>query len=399
MKFRTFFFQFARTLLPCFFAAGVYGQSDSLTPATNAASKLLSAGKGASIGGYAQIDYNQPFSNSTRSVGSLDVHRLVLLFGYQFTDNTSFISELELEHVEEVYVEQAFLQHRFTPWLNLRAGLMLIPMGRTNEFHEPPVFNGVERPVLDNSLIPTTWRELGIGFSGNLAPLSSKYQVYVVNGFLSFDGEGRIGGKSALRGGRQKGAESVISSPNLAMKYEFYGIRGLQLGVSGYFGKTQSTLFNGLDRNDAAAVARADSSVVGLNMFGFDVVFQKDALVVKGQLYYAGVTNTGSYNTLTGKDMGSSLFGYYAEAGYDVLSHFNTPYKLVPFARYTWYNLHQSVDGPLESNKAYELTDITAGLGWWLHAGAVLKADVNFVKTAADDKYATTFNAGVGIWF
>lgn len=393
------FLKIVGILFLCFLAVSIYGQPDTLQPSGNAASKLLSAGTGASIGGYAQVDYNQPFANGTRSVGALDVHRLVLLFGYQFTEKTSFISELELEHVKEVYVEQAFLQHRFAPWINLRAGLMLIPMGRTNEYHEPPVFNGVERPVLDNNLVPSTWRELGVGFSGNLPSTRSKYQIYVVNGFVSYDGEGRIGGKSALRGGRQKGAESVISSPNLAMKYEFYGISGLQLGLSGYFGKTQSTLYNGIDRNNSAARAVADSSVVGLSMVGFDAVYQKNALIVKGQFYYAGISNTGSYNELTGKDLGAALLGYYAEAGYDVLSHFSTTYKLVPFARYTWYNLHQSVEAPLEVNKTYEITDFTAGLGWWLHAGAVLKTDVNFVKSAASDKYSTMFNAGVGIWF
>lgn len=398
MKYK-FLFSAALAVLLVSHTFSQLAQTDTVNQSLNAAGKLLGSGQGISLGGYAQIDYNQPFGNDTRANGMLDVHRLVLLFGYQFTEKTSFISELELEHVEEVYVEQAFLQHRFTPWLNLRAGLMLIPMGRTNEYHEPPVFNGVERPILDNNLSPTTWRELGIGFSGQLAGISSKYQVYLVNGFLSYNEEGLIGGKSAFRSGRQKGIESAISSPNLALRYDFYGIQGLQLGLSGYFGKTQSTLYNGIDKSDEALKARADSSVVGIAMAGLDAVYQYKGLSLKGQLYLANCSNTEQYNAFAGKDMGSVLAGYYAEAGYNVLSHFGTEYKLVPFVRYTQYNLHYKVESPLEANKAYTLNEVIGGLGWWLHPGAVLKADVAFTKRASDDKYTKVFNAGVGIWF
>ena len=39
---------------------------------------------------------------------------------------------------------------------------MLIPMGITNEYHEPTLFNGVERPSIASVIIPTTWREIGV---------------------------------------------------------------------------------------------------------------------------------------------------------------------------------------------------------------------------------------------
>ena len=120
------------------------------------------------IGGYAQIDYNQPFANETRQNGTFDVHRLVLFVGYKFNDRLSFFSEIEIEHVKEIYLEQAFLEYSLTSWLNLRAGMLIIPMGIVNEYHEPPTFNGVERPNLDKYIIPTTWREIGAGISGNL---------------------------------------------------------------------------------------------------------------------------------------------------------------------------------------------------------------------------------------
>ena len=62
------------------------------------------------IGGYAQIDYNQPVNEGETSNGTLDVHRMVLLFGYRFNERLNFVTEIEMEHVKEVYVEQAFLK-------------------------------------------------------------------------------------------------------------------------------------------------------------------------------------------------------------------------------------------------------------------------------------------------
>jgi hypothetical protein len=139
------------------------------------------------IGGYGQIDYNQRVSGEEFQNGNLDVHRLVLMFGYKFNDRTQVITEVEFEHVKEVYVEQAFLQYEIQPWLKFRGGLMLVPMGIINEYHEPPTFNGVERPNLDKYIVPSTWREIGAGFTGVFPSASLSYQAYIMNGFKGYD--------------------------------------------------------------------------------------------------------------------------------------------------------------------------------------------------------------------
>jgi len=114
--------------------------------------------QGITLGGYGEVLYNNPENQNAE----IDVQRLVLLFGYKFDDRVQFVTEIEFEHVKEVYVEQAFVNYNLTQGLNIRAGLMLVPMGIVNEFHEPTIFNGVERPNLDKYIIPTTWREIGI---------------------------------------------------------------------------------------------------------------------------------------------------------------------------------------------------------------------------------------------
>src|SRR5581483_10021703 len=82
----------------------------------------------------------------------------------------------------EFEVEQAYLDGLFGRRLNLRAGLIIMPVGIINVYHEPPTFNGVDRPEVDRLVIPSTWREPGLGIFGELAP-GVEYQAYLVNGF------------------------------------------------------------------------------------------------------------------------------------------------------------------------------------------------------------------------
>lgn len=372
----------------------------------NTANRMMQTDRKLTIGGYAQIDYNQPINSGTYENGKLDVHRLVLLFGYKFNSRTQFITEIEVEHVKEIYVEQAFLDYRINNYMNLRAGLMLIPMGIVNEYHEPPTFNGVERPLLDKYIVPTTWRELGIGLTGNVPNANFRYQAYIVNGFASYNDNGpTLRGSDALRKGRQKGAESFVSSPNLAAKVEYYGFKGLNIGLSGYFGNTQSTLYNGLEKNNDEAIAYADSSVVGISMFGLDARYNLKGVLLRGQLNFANISNTEQYNFISNpddgiNDLGSALFGYYIEAGYNVFqSANNIKTQLIPFIRYSEVDTHYKTAAEIEQNDAYKRTIVTTGLGWKVSPGAIFKADVQFVKTDADESANTTFNAGVGIWF
>jgi hypothetical protein len=380
-------------------------QPDSI-PASlyfNSAEKMLMTNGNLKIGGYGEVHYNQPISSEQKKNGTLDVHRVIMMLGYQFNDRVQFVSELEFEHVSEVYVEQAFLQYKLNNAVNFRGGLLLTPMGIINEYHEPTTFNGVERPQIDNAISPTTWREIGFGITGVVLPASLRYQAYLMNGFNGFDGQARIGGANGFRGGRQKGAESYISAPNFSTKVEYFGFRGLNIGLSGYFGDTQSTLYNNLDKNDETALAKADSSVVGISMFGADARYTYKGLKITGQLYYTLVSNTEEFNAFTknkgGGNLGSSMYGYYIDLGYNVLRTVKTEKQLIPFVRYSNYDTHYTVSENITDNLSYQKNVITTGLSFFLTQGAVVKADLQFVKTGASDKFAKTFNAGFGVMF
>ena len=366
----------------------------------NTSSRMMQEEDRLTIGGYGQVDYNQPLENGTFQNGNLDVHRLVLMFGYKFNERTQFISEIEFEHVKEVYVEQAFLQYEILPWLRFRGGLMLIPMGIINEFHEPSTFNGVERPNLDKYIVPTTWREIGAGFAGVFPSAAVSYQLYLMNGFKSYDGEAYLSATDGFRKGRQKGSESFLSSPNLAFKVNYFGIPGLQAGVSLYAGDTQSTMYHGLEKSNSAGIASADSTVVGLTMVGADARYLRGGLQLRAQVNYGRITNSSAYNEFTGNDLGSGIGGWYGEIAYNVF-HRMEQYEseLIPFFRYEQYNTHVSVEQGTTMNPALNRTALTIGLGWKMVPGAMLKIDYQVFSNKSPGKSRQQANAGIAVWF
>lgn len=358
----------------------------------NAAQRILSGnyGKSVTVGAYGELTYNQPESSN----GELDVQRLVLLFGYKFNDKTQFVTEVEFEHVEEVFIEQAFVNYALASNVNLRGGLMLVPFGIINEFHEPTTFNGVERPELDNVIVPTTWRELGFGVTGRFNDLSLGYQAYVFNGFksTSFDGSGGVNGtlkgSNALRGGRQKGIQSTIDSPTFSVKFDYYGLPGLRLGLSGYFGDTQAE----------DEIEDIDGAKIGISMIGLDARYAYQRFTARGQYVYASLSDTEAYNDLTGKDLGSVLNGWYLEGAYNLLP-LSKEQRLFAFLRYEEYDTHAETEGDLIRNDAYNRTDVTFGLSYHIAPGVVLKGDYQIKDNASDIEVPNQLNFGIGVWF
>ncbi|HMR15226.1 MAG TPA: porin [Mariniflexile sp.] len=352
----------------------------------NGAQRIMSGNitNGVTIGGYGEINYNQPEGGN----GTLDVQRLVMLFGYKFNDRVQFVTEIEFEHVKEVFVEQAFLQYSLNNNVNLRGGLMLVPMGIVNEYHEPTTFNGVDRPSVDKSIVPTTWREIGVGVQGRFNEISLGYQAYLFNGFKSVNAGKVLGGSNGLRNGRQKGAESTINTPNVSGKLDYYGIPGLRMGLSGYFGRTQAE----------DAVDMLEGADVGISMVGMDARYAYQRFTARGQFIHASISDTEAYNTLNTANLGSALQGWYLEGAYNLLP-LTKQQQLFAFARYEDYDTHASVEGGLIRNDSYNRNEWTFGLSYKVAPGAVVKADYQVKDNAAATSAKNQLNVGIGVWF
>ncbi len=351
------------------------------------------------IGGYGQIDYNQALDKDFKTPGLLDVHRIILFFGYDFSSKWELITEIELEHVSEIYVEQAYLAYKHNKYINFKGGLILIPMGYINEYHEPTVFLGVERPLLDSKIVPTTWREIGFGIYGRIPELSIKYQLYIVNGFNGYNSSAKFDGDDAYRGGRQKGAESIINSPSISSKIELYGIKHIKLGISGYLGKSQSSLYSQLSTSNLAEISKADSSVVSTRMIGLDASYNHKGLQLRGQTIFAHNKNVEAYNKFGHTDLGEDIFGYYFQVAYNVLGSSKTSTSLLPFLRYENFDTHFTLSQGTTENPKNHRKALFAGFSYFPVNGVVLKGDFQWVKTNFSDKVSKGFNLGIGYQF
>ena len=354
----------------------------------NSAERILSGNikSGVTVGGYGEITYNQPETGN----GELDVQRLVLLFGYKFNDKVQFITEIEFEHVKEVFVEQAFLQYSFNDKFSARGGLMLVPMGSINEYHEPTTFHSVERPSIEKSIVPTTWREIGAGVYGRFDDISLKYQAYIFNGFASVSSSGKyLGGENGLRNGRQKGAESTFNTPTFSGKVDYYGIQGLRLGLAGYFGRSQP------DEDDEDL----DGADVGIAMVGLDARYRFGRFAARGEIISTNVSDSEAYNDLYGADLGSQMYGWNLEASFNLLPS-EKKMELWGFARYESYDTNSKMDGGVDRNLSYDRDEWTFGLSFLVANGAVLKADYQIKNNAvAGLETDNQFNVGIGVSF
>src|SRR5207253_2220196 len=136
--------------------------------------QILAAQERTTVGGYGEVHYTNPTGPKTPPV--VNLARFVVYLAHTFDDRLAFRSELEVEDAKieggqaggEVSLEQAYLDYRLGDWITLRTGLVLPPVGIINETHEPPTFNGVGRPGFDHDVIPTTWREIGLGAVGTI---------------------------------------------------------------------------------------------------------------------------------------------------------------------------------------------------------------------------------------
>ena len=198
------------------------------------AASLYRRSSGVSIAGYGEMLF-EAFADADESGGGgsptnqLDFLRAIIYTGYRFSDRFLFNSEIELEHADEISVEFAYVDYLAHENLGIRGGMLLVPMGLVNEFHEPTVFIGAKRPVTEQRIIPSTWRENGAGVHGAVSRIA--YRVYVVNGL---DATGFSA--SGIRGGRQKGARAKAEDFAFVGRLDVTPTPGVFVGTSLYRG-------------------------------------------------------------------------------------------------------------------------------------------------------------------
>lgn len=284
------------------------------------ASKVYAADDGLSLGGYGEALYRNFAGSGT---DQFDLLRVVLYMGYKFAENWVFNSEIEFEHANtengEVAVEFAYLDWLLDETVNLRGGLVLVPMGLINELHEPTVYLGATRPETERRILPSTWRENGVGAFGDVGPVS--YRAYVLTGFNAdgFDATG-------LRGGRQEGSEAVAEDMAVVGRVDWTATPGLLAGASLYHGDSEQD--------------NAGFEDTAVTIYEAHVDFRARGWRFRALGAMANVDDVAELNAAKGlvgtQSVGEELQGGYVELGYDVLDLFapESDVSVTPYARF-----------------------------------------------------------------
>ena len=315
---------------------------------------------------YQNFDATVDDGASSDKKDQIDYLRAVLYVGHRFNDWILFNSEIEFEHAStgkggEVSVELAYIELLLSRAANLRTGLLLIPVGIINEKHEPTTYFGTARPRVEQLIIPTTWRALGIGSYGEITEWLN-YRAYVVEG-LNAAG---FSGANGIRGGRQSGARAVAEDFGATGRIEVLPLPELTIGADFFAGNS------GQGMTDSLGEIRAWTSV-----WSTHVEFAWNQLQLRGLYARTSVSEADRISQVVGSTVGSAMDGWYASAGYDVmpLLSSSTAHALSPYVIYEEFNTHARVPAGSTQNAAYDGSTLTLGLMYSPTPGIAFKAD------------------------
>ena len=345
--------------------------------------------------GYGEIYYSHPVREPRHT--QMDLARAVIGIGYTFDPRTEFNSEFEVEHavssssdVGEFEVEQFYIDRQLADELYLRAGLFLMPFGLLNEHHEPVYYYGVERNFVESLIIPSTWREGGLGFHGdtvsglgwnvgittgvdlskwNFAP---EFPLYVTPLDLE---------NNAIAPLQATHQELALANAQNLFEYlslDYHGVPGLTVGGA-------------IGTGDAAKVAAPPNAPIP----GSERVtlwegharwtpgnFDLAALYAHGQISnvaLANAANSGSPNPIP-----SDFYGYYLQGAYQAWQR--GEYRLSPFVRWEIYDMGSRYEGTPGSVIPTGLTPLSAtpgDYGYWPRGeDRVLTSGANFYITS-----------------
>ncbi len=361
------------------------------------AKPFLSAPK-ATVGGYADVMYNnlsrQNLDNPSRH--SFGQQRLVPFIYADITDHIKFATEIEIERGGtnapqvgnsatgtgntfgdgSMQIEFAQIDYLVHEAVNLRAGILLMPVGKFNLLHDSPLNDLVDRPMVSRIIIPSTWFEAGAGIYGTLYPSSQSkldYEVYAVNGMSQTAGAITDLG---VRGARGSVSRDRDDNKAVVGRLAFSPMLGIEVAGSGYHGAYKPS---------AGAIGTGRISI-----FALDWTLQKGPFEVIGESAWSRISNNNATGQ-TGNGIGpAGMQGYYIQGNYHFMpdflkkwapSHFSDASTFTAVVR--WEQVDTDTDNrtrlaPNTVGHRRELERLTLGLNFRPIEDTVFKFDWQF---------------------
>jgi hypothetical protein len=380
-----------------------------------------------SIGAYGELKFGSQEAPGGWKDG-FDAGRIVLLPTFQITDNIIFNAEIEFEHggiaddeddklTGSVDIEQAYIDFRFNEHFNWRAsGVDVVPFGFINLFHEPTQFYSVQRPELDNGLIPTTWFEGSTSIYGNVVD-NLNYQFQVNTGLEDIGQNGGvpsgpydagITGDEALALARTPIGDfnQTKNAPGFALRLSYTPpvVPGLAGSTSVFYTPNVEPRGAHADNGEAlghSSVTMVDTEVrYRIPQTGFE--FRGEFVnVFLGSPDNLRANNDGDPEN----NVGDHMWGASLEAAYhlNLSGLFRNGWEIVPFYRYTYEDLQTGGFSGRDANfptgqgtRQFH----TFGIAAFPTPQVVLKLDYQFaLDDAPNSPRADHFLGAVGFFF
>lgn len=356
------------------------------------------------VSGYVEANANWALvGDATTPEGVARLRRAALEITQDLGPKIPAEAELEIE-VEDalattgapgrVEVEEAAIEwHLLGEAIEAQAGLLELPFGWVNEHHHPADFHGVERPQVDQLLVPTTWRELGFGARGEVGRW--RYALLAVTAMdpAGFDAAGVVNGLTV-------GAASPANAIAFVGRVEARPWRGGGVGVSGYASDAGGARawYDAAGERLRLTLPVLAAEVDGHSTWGpltvrvegvYWALPQSDDLM---ETYKAD----GSPNFPEGSGaVPTAMIGGYAEAALDVFALAGVPGRLEAYARLEHHDTQLGVPEGYEADPSRRVDEATFGLDWCPGGEVVVKADVVLRdRRYGDDELR--WDAGVG---
>ncbi len=310
------------------------------------------------IGGYAEMNSNFQREEGIEEGLSFEARRFNLFVYSSISDQVKLTSELEFEHgTEEINLETALVDVLFHTAVNLRAGILLSPIGRFNIAHDSPRYDIIERPLVSTEIIPSTLSEVGLGLFGAFYPTRFDritYEIYAVNGLrdgvVGGSGEGtRISaGKSAEAFGEDNNGSPAFTG-RLALNPRFGG----ELGLSFHTGNYNSYKAEGEIIDDSRR----------LTLLAVDWEYKLRKFYLRGEGVLASIDVQESLK----ETFADKQNGFYTEIGYTFLKQqiLNQPEASLTFlTRFDYVDLNDGKRASTGENIGDSLRRLTTGLSF-----------------------------------
>ena len=310
---------------------------------------------------------------------------------YEIENKENGEYETEVEKGGEVALEQFHITRLIHPAINVRAGHLIVPVGLTNEQHEPINFFGTSRPEGETTILPSTWHETGIELFGTFGKGYTRfnYQAMVVTG-LNANGFDR---DTWVASGKQGIFEKDnFTSPGYVARLNYLGVPGLKVGGSFYF--CNNTAANSDKHTEYNSIGK-----VPLRIYTADVQYKNKYVTARGNIVYGNLGNSKQLSDVNRRLSGLSPYSrltpiakhavsYGGEVGFNLRAICKDNPKvpvIYPFVRYEYYNPQEDVLSPNTAELRNKVSMWTAGANWYALPNLVIKADYTTRKIGGGD--------------